>query len=100
RRPPRSPPFPYTTLFRSYLAIETGPASGHEVERLARERDAVAAFRTFDSTYPWALPFYTWREEGEMAASIVRESGVTRDALWGLDRKSTRLNSSHVAISY
>jgi hypothetical protein len=78
------------------LAIETGPASAHEVERLARERDAVAAFRTFDATYPWALPFYTWREEGEMAASVVRESGVAHDALWGLDQEFMESPAFHL----
>src|SRR5690242_21804020 len=73
RRPPRSTLFPYTTLFRS----ERGWESGQE-----RAREAVAAAvinrliaRTRASVHAW------WGRNGE-------------------DRKSTRLNSSHMSISY
>src|SRR5690349_23999765 len=72
-RPPRSTLFPYTTLFRS---------SG-------RDRDAAAALSV----------------DGRVVAAATEESfarvagiGYAREAL--LDRKSTRLNSSHVEISY
>src|SRR5690625_6454243 len=60
-RPPSSPLFPYTTLFRS--AIRT-PTDKPNVER---------AFHTIKTRFVEHLPG---------------------------DRKSTRLNSSHVAISY
>src|SRR5256885_5248586 len=72
RRPPRSTLFPYTTLFRSH--------QGRHPED---------------------------REEG---AEEVEEEGVLGDRLLhrideverqvGIDRKSTRLNSSHLVISY
>src|SRR5690349_22855663 len=71
RRPPRSTLFPYTTLFRS------GRASGWG------DRAGPAALRT-----DRAVPF------GELPAppsTVGRAVG---------DRKSTRLNSSHVEISY
>src|SRR3712207_8338807 len=76
RRPPRSTLFPYTTLFRSALDLDfTG-------ERAAlRRRDP--------STRSGAAPG-TGRRCGAEAA----REGV------GLDRKSTRLNSSHANISY
>src|SRR5688572_31883704 len=72
RRPPRSTLFPYTTLFRSDRAL----ARAGDRVRLARGRDQPAAL----PAAPRAL-----------------------DVLVGLDpvdRKSTRLNSSHSQISY
>src|SRR3712207_7497952 len=73
RRPPRSTLFPYTTLFRSPLAV------GEELEAALgghpRVRDARAG------------------RAGDHAAA--------RDGLLLVaDRKSTRLNSSHANISY
>src|SRR5690349_24217964 len=75
RRPPRSTLFPYTTLFRSLVAEGTG-------ENIFMVKDG--ALRTPPTS-----------------ASIL--AGITRDAVLTLareDRKSTRLNSSHVEISY
>src|SRR2546429_6680317 len=74
RRPPRSTLFPYTTLFRSGAdAFLDVPALAIEHERalLAVEHDAEA---------------------------LARQPGARPDAM--LDRKSTRLNSSHGYISY
>src|SRR5256885_6565908 len=74
RRPPRSTLFPYTTLFRSH-----GPAA----ERTA-ERPAQYAVRlvTRPSCAGRLQPLVGW------LTAI------------GADRKSTRLNSSHLVISY
>src|SRR5437764_6784135 len=71
RRPPRSTLFPYTTLFRSYLART----------ELAEALPILAA----------ALP-------GLRAAGEARWRPHS-SAILG-DRKSTRLNSSHRCISY
>src|SRR3712207_7112940 len=73
RRPPRSTLFPYTTLFRSDLAIEA--FDRHPV------RDAQA------SEHLHRLVDHALRAVG----------GVE---LGERDRKSTRLNSSHANISY
>src|SRR5438874_6141160 len=70
RRPPRSTLFPYTTLFRSGPGI--GCSDGRRVRPGARRRDE---------------------------ARDVRGPGRHRRRR-GRDRKSTRLNSSHVEISY
>src|SRR5947209_11453664 len=72
RRPPRSTLFPYTTLFRS-RAARGHRAAGEALpaaKRQAARRRAQADFR-----------------RGARAAVV-------------LDRKSTRLNSSHANISY
>src|SRR5688572_32306863 len=74
RRPPRSTLFPYTTLFRS--SPEPSRASVREAARLAR------------TASPSAPPIM----------NDVLTTPEARPAL--LDRKSTRLNSSHSQISY
>src|SRR3989442_7832290 len=70
RRPPRSTLFPYTTLFRSGRIVPQFPQPGGGVERPAA---------------------------GHVSGECVRPG---RTHLAELDRKSTRLNSSHVRISY
>src|SRR5260221_8943648 len=81
RRPPRSTLFPYTTLFRSSM-LESLPPSAYEV--LIRYLEVARGFA------------------GRMRrVSIVRPPGHAGIMLAGvLDRKSTRLNSSHTVISY
>src|SRR3712207_8123553 len=86
RRPPRSTLFPYTTLFRSQvLPAYGGRGIGSELVRRMLEKldDHYVVSLTCD---PTLQPFY---ERFGM-----RSSGGM------LDRKSTRLNSSHANISY
>src|SRR4051812_49781512 len=72
RRPPRSTLFPYTTLFRSGEIAERAELGRVERGGLPDAEDYVWA-------YGYRNPFGgAWRE----------------------DRKSTRLNSSHMSISY
>src|SRR5699024_12806633 len=74
RRPPSSTLFPYTTLFRSPLGVDDdGAAANHQL-------------RTVVGVHPAAGTFFVRRP--------------ARGACFGGDRKSTRLNSSHVSISY
>src|SRR5690349_23931899 len=81
RPPPRSPLFPYTTLFRSRARRPVG--------RSSRVRTAVQPLRGVVPGNPGAL------REG-----VVEDRGVPRVGRLRTDRKSTRLNSSHVEISY
>src|SRR5690349_23029876 len=84
RPPPRSTLFPYTTLFRSQAQQCALPRHPHRERRALAERDlgrvAEAALR---------------RSHRERVLDAI--AGVADDAA---DRKSTRLNSSHVEISY
>src|SRR2546429_5045404 len=77
RRPPRSTLFPYTTLFRSLLSI---------VERI-RRRPASARFVEYTTT-AFAVLLISFM-------LYVTYADIKR-----IDRKSTRLNSSHGYISY
>src|SRR5688572_31642019 len=72
RRPPRSTLFPYTTLFRSPQRECEAP---HRSTHVRDER-------------PRRAP-HTLEQEDRILASFLE-----------LDRKSTRLNSSHSQISY
>src|SRR2546426_7546074 len=82
RRPPRSTLFPYTTLFRSALGIGGEWAAGASlVAEVVPERVAAGAL------------LYTSSPLGIFLATLVND-------LFTRDRKSTRLNSSHLVISY
>src|SRR5690349_23413696 len=85
RRPPRSTLFPYTTLFRS-----------------VRVRDLQSAAAQLRRLGFGALELHLLRGFAELnrrAAPVLRRAGGRRRAP-AADRKSTRLNSSHVEISY
>src|SRR3712207_7621012 len=77
RRPPRSTLFPYTTLFRSCSHTPKSPLCG-VLAGMRSKNAAVVIGCTFQSLEPWSH---------SVAARM-------------LDRKSTRLNSSHANISY
>src|SRR3712207_7998483 len=87
RRPPRSTLFPYTTLFRSGEGVETGFTGD-----LACMGDG-EGLAGFHRPLRTACMRY---------ARDVTEFGRPRedDDFIALDRKSTRLNSSHANISY
>src|SRR3712207_7909218 len=89
RRPPRSTLFPYTTLFRSRGVSSPGLAS-----RVGSFRAGVIAL---------GQPEQRGGDEGaEDDAARAHEEGCVVAGVEGgdLDRKSTRLNSSHANISY
>src|SRR2546426_3825972 len=75
RRPPRSTLFPYTTLFRSDLYFDKGDGT--------RYRSLGCA--------PCTFPI---KSTAKTIDEIIEELRNTKD------RKSTRLNSSHLVISY
>src|SRR3712207_9550575 len=98
RRPPRSTLFPYTTLFRSdrfpsparMHGSEDGALSSRCTQRLQLWRNESRHFGQAQLAHGRLHP-----PEVEQAA-VARPSAV--EPL--LDRKSTRLNSSHANISY
>src|SRR4051812_49583161 len=95
RRPPRSTLFPYTTLFRSLcgdgrmLSCLNGILLGRQAKRIVSHRmQHIKSLVTLVTRHDIG---------GDVSQRMSwRVTSVTRD----LDRKSTRLNSSHMSISY
>src|SRR5436853_4494275 len=84
-RPPRSTLFPYTTLFRSLLAAQRGRRN--RVDKLSGQVISPAWLAISE----------------EVGHGIGRGNGGTCSHIHlsgQRDRKSTRLNSSHLGISY
>src|SRR5256885_5351925 len=78
RRPPRSTLFPYTTLFRSLHGDGRGRRL-HADQRAGRDAG---------------------RGESDGRRGIESPTAAPAGVLRARDRKSTRLNSSHLVISY
>src|SRR2546428_2363790 len=81
RRPPRSTLFPYTTLFRSRFEPEPSPRISPAVNRCEHFTQNILRL-------------------ARLKAKARRDGQRTFNARFFLDRKSTRLNSSHDQISY
>src|SRR2546429_6516010 len=80
RRPPRSTLFPYTTLFRSQIEWCL------DVDQLQETNELLMAMPRHAIANDGAIEHVQCREQSRRAIE--------------LDRKSTRLNSSHGYISY
>src|SRR5690348_17657126 len=90
RRPPRSTLFPYTTLFRSLTEeASLGISQASVVDSEEKLRERVAFIHESVATDALVERYIDGRE------LYVGVMGNHR-----LDRKSTRLNSSHPSISY
>src|SRR5256885_7427634 len=95
RRPPRSTLFPYTTLFRSFCVLS------NQFKRLEK---VVWRIRVLDAAGQ------SLDDKGLKSVVVELPDGQKLDAKFdrhpppaqgpALDRKSTRLNSSHLVISY
>src|SRR5439155_27316005 len=89
RRPPRSTLFPYTTLFRSKRRRDVLRRLPRRVRRVRRHGRSRVGSGRVGYRDPDDRPL---AQDGRPAATARRRPAQ--------DRKSTRLNSSHVAISY
>src|SRR3712207_7610944 len=92
RRPPRSTLFPYTTLVRSLVT------EGFHVVATARRTDRLETFvKAAGAEFASAVTCDVTSDESVagLAAAVAELGGRLT-----LDRKSTRLNSSHANISY
>src|SRR5690242_21519814 len=93
RRPPRSTLFPYTTLFRSYSAATFGLAVNNAQSQERTATEVIAREQRTLVTRGKKIRYWS------PAISEILETLLRVDATV-LDRKSTRLNSSHMSISY
>src|SRR5256885_10866353 len=85
RRPPRSTLFPYTTLFRSHHSIGSPTSTKCPFGRFGRPKPCGPNAHGVDFSPAFARE--VWH-------------GPYRSLRPDSDRKSTRLNSSHLVISY
>src|SRR5437773_9766545 len=96
RRPPRPPPFPYTTLFRSVeIALAREPPADDEVGLFG-----VANVLLRRWTLVAGLPLLAALLAGAVSLLVPPTFTATTSFVPEVDRKSTRLNSSHITISY
>src|SRR5690606_41195905 len=87
RPPPRSTLFPYTTLFRSERVHRMSPRASRPYLKL----NCAALSETLLESELFG------HERGAFTGAVQAKQGLLETAE---DRKSTRLNSSHVKISY
>src|SRR2546428_3878208 len=85
RRPPRSTLFPYTTLFRSAVLASRLRVKNKLFDEFARFRKNLDPIRA---------------AVADINQPVFRDVDTDDDGLVYVDRKSTRLNSSHDQISY
>src|SRR5256885_10351614 len=90
RRPPRSTLFPYTTLFRSAISYgKQKPVTIEEqLQRLTGIVESLASTAVLHD------------DPIEALIKVAEAHDRRIEALFAGDRKSTRLNSSHLVISY
>src|SRR5256885_11404406 len=94
RRPPRSTLFPYTTLFRSRSAV---------FDLLAEDLNRAGMHCSIDPQVQeaiWEKLAFNAAFNGVCAVTRQTVDGLANPQGEALDRKSTRLNSSHLVISY
>src|SRR2546430_11773812 len=97
RRPPRSTLFPYTTLFRSDYICD-GIVAHNCYARPSHAYMGLSPCLDFETRL-----FYKADAAKLLEAELARPDYVCKPIMLGelrLDRKSTRLNSSHSHISY
>src|SRR5256885_13096511 len=87
RRPPRSTLFPYTTLFRS-------------LARLHKYKEAQTALAGLSPPGDREERIGFHRLKASVALGLGNALAAASEMEMALDRKSTRLNSSHLVISY
>src|SRR5690606_40311004 len=99
-RPPCSPLFPYTTLFRSELRLHLVASEATPDENLSGLGAALLI-----GNPPWPPGWEVHRLAPERIGPVLSPRHPSHHRLQGApaealrDRKSTRLNSSHVKIS-
>src|SRR3989454_10968633 len=98
RRPPRSTLFPYTTLFRSVEIIVPLPADTMDIAREITKKEKrlkeLTAQLKQDEKKLSNPDFVT-----KVPPDVLKKTKARHEEC-RIDRKSTRLNSSHLVISY
>src|SRR5256885_2780448 len=96
RRPPRSTLFPYTTLFRSAPFAGIVTSRNYDVGALLNPADTAAGKQMFSIAQIDTLRVFVNVPQSEATQVKIGQPVYLKVR----DRKSTRLNSSHLVISY
>src|SRR5207302_8293173 len=86
--------FPYTTLFRSFRDLWNDAANGHNEYIAGYAPGGKQSVYTTPPGWGYAVPYFSPTSGG------LQYYGAFQGGIPYGDRKSTRLNSSHVKISY
>src|SRR2546430_4169313 len=102
RRPPRSTLFPYTTLFRSHGYFSRhSSANNHLIGEAAGLYIAGLTWPCWPTVRDWRQVAQQILEREALLQSSTDGANLEQAVCYQqLDRKSTRLNSSHSQISY
>src|SRR5690554_7083310 len=90
RPPPRSTLFPYTTLFRSSRLVCSNHFQSEPYQKDKRNNKAIEESHSL----------YRYQRMTELLDETPKVDYLEMAEILREDRKSTRLNSSHVRISY
>ncbi|HEY2093260.1 MAG TPA: hypothetical protein VGJ81_15365 [Thermoanaerobaculia bacterium] len=74
-----------------HIAVEAGPITAARLEALG----SVDAIGKLSVQYPFALPFFNWREEAEYLTGVTGSKKVAH-AVWGLDQEFVLSLSMHL----
>src|SRR3712207_7350966 len=96
RRPPRSTLFPYTTLFRSSGNV----GHGVRLRTMINDRTAVVQGNFIGVDAGGTIDVGNGLQGVYLDVATANTVGGTAAGARNVDRKSTRLNSSHANISY
>src|SRR5260221_5375286 len=97
RPPPRSTPFPYTTLSRSGFGLMGPAASLDRAQQLAMIDLNVRVLTELSLRF---APSLVRHQGGILNVASIASFMPGPGMKLAIDRKSTRLNSSHTVISY
>ena len=78
-----------------YFATETGPLTAAFLQDMVARKNWITDYKAFLKTYPWSIPFYSWREECEVLDAVLASTASDDVLLWGLDQEfaaSFRMN--------
>lgn len=82
-----------------HYATEIGPVSADLITHNLKSKSPVMVFSKLFEVYPFAIPFFTWKNEAEVVQVLKEETGLLNHNLWGLDQEfiiSARMLLNHL----
>jgi hypothetical protein len=71
----------------NHYVTETGPVTAQTVIALASSKDSDQAFDKFFARYPFSIPFFAWREEVQVAKTVLDTVQDKANAVAGIDQE-------------